>query len=86
MEVGDKVYCIKTLSHYSLKFFTKGKEYTIAHSRYGNIRITDDVSGSSEFNLLEPNNDQYKFNEYFITNKEYRKQKLLKIKKYEQNV
>ena len=79
MKVGDKVYCIKTLKHYNLTFFNKGKVYIIAQVRYGNIRISDDVSGSSEFNLLEPNKDEYKFHEYFITQKEYRKQKLKKI-------
>lgn len=79
MNIGEQVYCIKTLNHYSYDFFIKGKLYTITHSYYGNIRIKDEVSGTSEFNLIEPNADQYKFENYFITNKEYRKLKIEKL-------
>lgn len=80
MKVGDKVYCIKSIIKYNF-FFIIGNSYKIKNVSNNNktIFILDDNNVTMPFEIYYPNDDFYKFNEYFITHKQLRKQKLEKI-------
>lgn len=76
---GDKLYCKKTLNHFDLVFFYEGKIYTVINILNNDIRISDEVSSMSFFDISQSSLDEYRFEDYFMTNKEYRKLKLDKI-------
>lgn len=96
MKIGDKLYCIKEYADSTIKINVIGKEYTILSITgfHGNqsdavISITTENMTQNVFWLkyqkLEDSwDDMRKRNlvyDYFLTIKELRKEKLLKLKK-----
>jgi hypothetical protein len=88
MKIGDKIYCIKEYSNDRLnQKFEVGKIYTIDFivdfyrlDNHSHKVVVNNVT----FDLLNRFSWSMKFNDYFIMNKEYRKQKLKKL--YECNL
>lgn len=88
MKIGDKIYCIKEYSNDRLnQKFEVGKFYTIDFivdfyrlDNHSHKVVVNNVT----FDLLNKFSWSMKFNDYFIMNKEYRKQKLKKL--YECNL
>lgn len=81
--VGDKVYCIKDKMVYnSVILYSKGDFYTIKNYSGGNyLDLSSNFDFSFSFYLYD---NVWCFNEYFITLKEFRKQKLQRL--YEVNL
>jgi len=82
MKIGDKLYCIKY--RYSIELF---KIYTIGES-YEIKSITDNVVmvfadhsyyGPCKFIINGDSEKNYVIKDYFLTEQEYRKQKLEKL-------
>ena len=85
MKIGDQIYCIKDFSsNYPIRNFQKGKIYKINliidFYRSGTHKNSVNVDNTM-FTLRKDYNKYFElgFYEYFITLKEYRKQKLQKI-------
>lgn len=81
MKIGDKVYCKESIirGHY---FFIVDKLYEIKSVSNTNktIFISDENNATMPFETYYPNDDYYKFNNYFTTLKDLRKEKLKKLK------
>lgn len=71
MQVGDKVYCKKTMIHNNPNYpnYYKGRYYTIRLSDYQYIWFDNCIHGMPIRT----------FNNFFYTLKDYRKMKLLKL-------
>lgn len=90
--VGDKVYCIKDKKSPDGKdtvgmiLYSKGNFYTIKNYRDGNyLDLSSNIDNFSfAFFLYEAVPNIWLFNEYFITLKDLRKQKLQRL--YETNL
>ncbi len=84
MKEGDKVYCKKSIndSIYPIQI-TKDKEYIILLIKKHYIKISSDEyyigDPGYRFYGLNDSKATYKFDEYFLTEKQYRKLKLEKI-------
>lgn len=81
LNIGDKLYCINTLTYCGKDFFIKDRIYNITYKEYDRISVIDELGTSNaSFSLRINNADVYKFKNYFIDLKTYRKQKLNKLK------
>lgn len=81
LNIGDKLYCINTLTYCGREFFIKDRIYNIADKEYDRISVIDELGTSNaSFSLRINNVDVYKFKNYFIDLKTYRKQKLNRLK------
>lgn len=72
MKIGDKIFCIKS----KLNHNTKGKTYKIFHINNINeiLVTTNDWYLGNVYNTTD-----YKFEDYFVTEKQLRKLKLEKL-------
>lgn len=84
MKIGDKVYCIRTRLNTDRKIYnnltilTNGNYYTIIEIGDVFIKVSSDIEHN--FIYRQKNSEIfYSFNDYFLTEKETRKQKLNKI-------
>lgn len=75
------LYCKQTFKYCKTIYYIKNKPYKIVYLSDDMIRIKTEINDDVCFSILKTNNDQYKLYEYFYTENEYRKQKLLKLKK-----
>jgi hypothetical protein len=85
MKIGDKIYCKKTLM-YDIQelYFYKDKIYYIEEINKSDIYITTEKNINLRFSIKQQNGDKYKLYDFFYTQQEYRKQKLLKLLKLNQ--
>lgn len=81
--LNDILYCKKTLKYDKYIYFIKNKTYKITYinDNRDTITISSEENDSVSFCILSTNCDQFKFKDYFYTKNQYRKQKLLKLKK-----
>lgn len=80
LKVGDKLKCIKTFKSTpvnDLTFYIENNLYPIKNILCNTVEIETNYGLTLIFNFKEQSN--YKFNEYFITLKQDRKQKLDKL-------
>lgn len=75
-----KVYCIKDLNSYYKYNFYKGHYYRVMvnEAKYSDVRIFDDMDNALDFYLTSDFNS-YLISDYFLTEKEQRKEKLKKL-------
>ena len=82
MKKGDKVYCIRDYVSVGKIINTKGKIYTVLKNR---VYITvdtnykDDMGCNTNDFKLKSNIQEYRFYDFFIELKKYRKLKLKKL-------
>ena len=81
MKVGDKVRCIKNISYGKYLVCDIDQIYTIQNflDNDNYCRLNNMYFGLENINK---NDDTPRFNEYFISLKEYRKKKLIKISEW----
>lgn len=85
MRIGDKVYCIKNRENeFTFQIeneFIVDKDifYTIIKITDNHIEISSNIAIHFRYRIIEDDTSLPYFDEYFITNKEYRKLKLKKI-------
>jgi hypothetical protein len=79
--LNDILYCKKTLKYDKYIYFIKNKTYKINYINNDTITILSEQNDSISFCILSTNYDQFKLNDHFYTKNQYRKQKLLKLKK-----
>lgn len=83
MKVGDKIYCIKPEKARKYNYldnfpdFTNGKIYNIRTWYKSYLYLLDD---NGNFRFLADLREVLNFNNYFYTEKEYRKHKLNNLK------
>ena len=86
MKIGDKLICKKTFRYNTCIYFIKNKLYEISYFDIESITINTEKQSnidmnSIDFKLYKPNTDYYKFEEYFYTPQEIRKNKLKQLNK-----
>jgi hypothetical protein len=84
MKVGDIYYCIKDRFNNDNKIINKsGNKYEILFIRekYNRISITNESKFNNYFYCIIDDNKSWIFSEFFVSLKHYRKLKLEKIKK-----
>lgn len=83
MKIGDKVYCIKTHAYGDFIVVKKDKIYDIVDFGINLETVDKFVETTSEvepkFWSIDTSGPYYVFSAYFMTEKEYRKEKLDKI-------
>lgn len=87
LKIGDNVYCIKSIVHDNILYYSKNKTYKISdaksdiNNKYQLINILNELKEgySWEFNILCQELNVYRFSDHFITQQQYRKLKLQKI-------
>jgi hypothetical protein len=80
MKEGDKIYCHTGIYDWT----TKGQTYTIIEINYdeGSVVIIDDECDRNHFSTKNDNTKFKAFHQYFYTDQDIRKQKILKINKH----
>lgn len=79
MKIGDKIYCKKTLSSDYKVYYTKNKIYYITDIDNFDIYIKSEDNKSIRFSLKPKNEDNFKIQNFFCSENDYRKLKLLKL-------
>lgn len=79
MKVGDKIYCIKNISKFEAGKFYSINDMVTLYSN-GHFCEVEVIVNYISFDLIKNFRYRIYFYDYFITNKEYRKQKLNKLK------
>lgn len=83
MKTGDKLYCINTIKNklYNYNYFIKDNPYIIFHVSENKIQILDEKFGIWHFyiNGRLMSQDEYQFNNHFVSLVKYRKLKINKI-------
>jgi len=81
MKVGTIMHCKKTLTYKNVTFHIENKSYRIVSKLNSFIFIKSEDSRPIEYDTAIENLDEFKLNDYFMTEKDYRKQKLSNLAK-----
>jgi uncharacterized protein (DUF1015 family) len=82
LKLGDKLLCIKTYtSLYRGELYFKNKIYAVTDISYNEYIYENSYEINDTFWFCFDENSIYNIEEFFISLKEQRKQKLLKLKK-----